>query len=735
MEKTNLAGRAGRWSARNWKKALFGWLAFALIAMVVGSAVGNVVKDSQAGGESGRAQKMLDQADFQGPPVENLLIQGQTLTVKDPGFHSTARDLADRLEQTKGVVQVRTPIGIGKPGGAVSKDRRSVLVVAEMNKQTMDADVVGVEAAVAQVQKAHPGLKLFEFGEASANREGDKAVSEDFRRAEYLSLPITLAIMLVAFGALVAASLPVVLAFSAVLAALGLSSMISHVLPASNITSPMVLLIGMAVGVDYSLFYLRREREERSNGLEPKPALLRTAATSGQAVLISGITVLIAMAGMLMLQNGTFSSIGVATMVVVAAAMVGSLTVLPALLSRLGDKVERGGIPLLRRNGKRSGDSRVWAAILRPVLRHPIVSVTGSVAVLLCLAIPALSMHKALPSMADMPPSFQTVKAYKAINAAFPGAQVPADVVIQAPDLRSPRATREIERLHRKAIASKQMFEPVQVRIDSRGTLASISVPLAGNGDNSASMRALATLRKDLIPATVGKIPGATVAVTGESAGDADFNAMVRARMPLVFVFVLGLAFVLLLVTFRSIVIPIKAIILNLLSVGASYGVLVACFQWGWGERLLGFESNGTIVSWVPVFLFVILFGLSMDYHVFILSRVKELVDRGVDTDTAVERAIRATAGTVTAAAVVMVAVFSIFAGLRMIEMKEPGLGLAAAVLIDATIIRGILLPSAMKLLGRWNWYLPRWLEWLPKTHFQRNEHLPASRALAPATD
>jgi RND superfamily putative drug exporter len=731
VKKTNLAGRAGSWSSRNWKKALFGWLAFALIVMVVGSAVGNAVKDDQGGGESARAQQMLDRADFTEPPAENLLIQSQTLTVKDPSFRATARDLTDRLERTRGVLRIQTPIGIGKPGGAVSEDGHSLLVLAQMNEKTMEEDVVGVEDAVARVQKAHPRMKLLEFGWASASREGDQAVAEDFHRAEFLSLPITLAIMLVAFGALVAASLPVVLAFSAVLAAIGLSSMISHLLPASNITSPMVLLIGMAVGVDYSLFYLRREREERAGGLEPRPALLRTAATSGQAVLISGVTVLIAMAGMLMLRDATFSSIGVATMVVVAAAMIGSLTVLPALLSRLGDKVEKGGIPGLRRNGKRSSDSRLWAAILRPVLAHPVVSALGSVAVLLCLAYPALSMHPSLPSMADMPPSFKTVKAYKAINEAFPGAQVPAEVVVEAPDLRSPAATEAIAELRRRAVASKQMFNPIEVRIDSNGTLASIEIPLAGNGDNGASMSALKTLRKDLIPATIGRIPGATVAVTGETAGDADFNSMVAARMPLVFAFVLGLAFLLLLVTFRSIVIPIKAIILNLLSVGASYGVLVAVFQWGWGESLLGFQSNGGIVSWVPVFLFVILFGLSMDYHVFILSRVKELVDRGVDTDAAVERAIRGTAGAVTAAAVVMVAVFSIFAGLRLIEMKEPGLGLAVAVLIDATIIRGILLPSAMKLLGRWNWYLPRWLEWLPEMRFERHEHRPRRELVA----
>ncbi len=369
------------------------------------------------------------------------------------------------------------------------------------------------------------------------------------------------------------------------------------------------------------------------------------------------------------------------------------------------------------------------------MLRHPLISVLGSVAVLLCLAIPALSLRTAIPSMVDLPASFQTVKAYKAINATFPGAQAPANVVIQAPNLHSAQAEAAIADLRRQAVASGKMFEPIDVRINSGGSFASIGVPLAGNGTDEASIAALSALRKDVIPATVGTIPGAAVAVTGETAGTNDFNAMIASRMPIVFSFVLGLAFLLLLVTFRSIVVPIKAIILNLLSVAASYGVLVAVFQWGWGDSLLGFQSSGTVVSWLPLFLFVILFGLSMDYHVFIISRIKELVDRGVETEQAVERSILSTAGTVTAAAVVMVAVFGIFAGLRLIEMKEAGFGLAVAILIDATIIRGVLLPSAMKLLGRWNWYLPRWLEWLPSTRFGRHEQPAAGRTLAPALD
>jgi uncharacterized membrane protein YdfJ with MMPL/SSD domain len=735
MKRTNLAGRAGSWSARNWKKALFGWLAFALLAIVVGSAVGTKTSNQTAPGETARAEKILKDANFTEPPVETVLFESSKLKVGDASFRAAVRDLVQRVSAQPAVTRVRTPIGLGQPGGAVAANRRSLLMSIQLVKNAGDKQVAPVEASVQTVRRSHPALRIAEFGGLSADRELNKATSQDFQRAELLSLPVTLVIMLFAFGALVAAGLPVVLAFSAVLAAIGLNAVSSHWFPSADVTGSVVLLIGMAVGVDYSLFYLRREREERATGLEARAALLRTAATSGQAVLVSGVTVLIAMGGMLLARNVAFRSMGIGTMIVVAAAVVGSLTVLPALLSRLGDKVEKGRIPVLHRYARRSGDSRLWSAILRPVLAHPLVAALGSVAVLLTLATPALSMRTALPSVADLPKQFQTVKAYDQINTAFPGAQVPATVVVKAPNLRMPEAQRAITALRRRALISGRMFEPISVRINGNGTVAAIDVPLAGSGTNDASKAALSQLRKQLIPATVGALPGATVAVTGETAATTDFNAQIKQRMPYVFVFVLGLAFVLLLVTFRSLVIPVKAIILNLLSVAASYGVLVAVFQWGWFHTFLGFRSSGAIVSWLPMFLFVILFGLSMDYHVFILSRVKELVDRGIPTEEAVSRSIVATAGTVTAAAIVMVAVFSIFAGLRMIELKEAGFGLAVAILIDATIIRGVLLPSAMKLLGEWNWYLPRWLGWLPSMRFERHEPRGSKREPAPAID
>jgi len=323
-------------------------------------------------------------------------------------------------------------------------------------------------------------------------------------------------------------------------------------------------------------------------------------------------------------------------------------------------------------------------------------------------------MHTKLPSFTDMPRELPIVKTYKAVVAAFPGAPTPADVVVHAADVRAPAVSTAIRRLERAAVASGQMFQPIQVRVSPDRTVADIEIPLAGNGDDGASLAALHTLRSTLLPATLGKVAGADYAVAGQTAGTHDFNELMKARMQYVLLFVLALAFMLLLATFRSVVIPLTAIALNLLSVGAAYGILVLIFQHTWAQGVLQFTSDGTITSWLPMFMFVVLFGLSMDYHVFILSRIKELRDGGASTEEAVSRGIRRTAGTVTSAAIIMVAVFAIFGTLRLIQMKQLGVGLGAAVLIDATVIRGVLLPAAMKLLGEWNWYMPRWLEWVP---------------------
>jgi RND superfamily putative drug exporter len=712
----NLAARAAGWSAAHWKRATLGWLGFAAAAIVLGTAAGSVAvsQADSASGEAATAEHILAHAGFKRPATESVLVQSATETSKDSGFSVVVGEVIKAVSAFKNVTTVQNPL---LSATQVSKDGHSALVQFDIEGDQDKAKdhVQPILDAVANVQKTYPAYRVEEFGFASANHVIQDTFNTDLQRAEVLSIPITLVILVLAFGALVAAGIPVLLAFSAVLAAIGLSELISHVIPTSDVTKSVIVLAGMAVGVDYSLFYLRREREERASGREPHDALLRAAGTSGQAVLISGVTVLIAVAGMLFAGNSVFTSIGLGTIVVVFVAVVGSLSVLPALLHKLGDRVEKGRIPFLGRARRPSGEPRFWSAVLRPVLRHPVIAMVGSAAALAALAIPVLGMHTKLPSFTDLPKSLPIVGTFNRVQQAFPGSQTPAEVVVKGTNVTEKVYTDAYVEFRKNALATGELFQPFHVFVSPDKTVARVEFAIAGNGDNDASERALSTLRQEVIPPIVAHMPaGSKVAVTGETAGTHDFNELMKQRAPLVFVFVLGLAFVLLLLTFRSIVIPIKAIVLNLLSVGAAYGILIMVFQWGHLEGLLSFRSNGAITSWLPLFLFVILFGLSMDYHVFILSRVKELVDRGLPTEQAVEQGIKTTAGTVTSAAIVMVAVFAIFGSLRELDLKQMGFGLAVAVLIDATVIRAVLLPATMKVLGEWNWYLPKWLEWLP---------------------
>jgi RND superfamily putative drug exporter len=739
QSRQNLAARAGRWSALHWKTATGLWIAFVIVAVVLGRAAGtHKLSDSEQGtGDTAKAEAILQSAGFKTPAAENVLVRSSSLNSDDPAFRATVAAVAARLRTLPQITHLRA-----SGSGLVSKDGHAQLVQFEMKGDLDKADkhVQPVLDAVAALQASHPSFTVSEFGFASANKELNDTIGKDFQKAETLSLPITFLILLFAFGAFVAAGVPVLLAFTAVLASIGLSQLVSHLAHASDSTQSVMLLMGMAVGVDYSLFYLKREREERAAGFEGHEGLFRAAATSGQAVLISGITVLIAMAGMLFAGSKIFTSIGIGAMLVVFAALVGSLTVLPALLGRLGDRIELGvrqvlaagllkivpGRPralvwlretptLLKKAKGERQESRIWASVVGRSMRFPAIAALLSAGVLVLLAWPAFSMHTKLLSFGDLPHTLPIVKTYEQIQTAFPGSPAPAHVVVRGENVTTPAYRRAFAALERRALATGQVHEPIEVAVNADRTVARINLPLAGNGEDAAAYHALNVVRKQVIPPVLSTLPAGTQAlVTGDTAGSYDFNQTMKHRIWFVFAFVLGLAFLLLLLTFRSIVIPVKAIVLNLLSVGAAYGVLVWIFQRGHLEGVLNFRSNGGIVTWLPLFLFTVLFGLSMDYHVFILSRVKELVDRGVPTAEAVERGIRTTASTVTSAAAVMIAVFAIFATLSTLDIKQMGVGLAVAVLLDATLIRGVLLPAAMKVLGDWNWYLPSWLEWLP---------------------
>ena len=720
----SIAARAGSWSARHRALAILMWLAFVFGAVLLGGAVGTTkIEDEDLGvGESKRAEQAVADA-FPENAQETVLVQtgGAGPTVEDGEFRAVVDDVVRRLNATDNVVDVENPYFAGNEGG-LSQDGHSALVGFEIPDPGEDADVAVEDlveaplATIAGLNAAHPGFAIGQFGDASANKQVNEAIEDDFRQAEVTSVPITLVILLLAFAALVAALLPLMLAITAVAAAIALLGPLSLIWPLDETATSIILLVGLAVGVDYSMFYLRREREERASGRESRAALEAAAATSGRAVLVSGMTVAIAMAGMFLAGAATFTSFAVGTITVVVIAVGGSLTVLPAVLSALGDRVNRGKVPFLRPPEERvTRESRAWAAVLDRVLRHPLIATALSTTVLLVLASPVLSLKLAVPGFESLPQDLGVVKTYDAIQRAFPGNQIPAQVVIERGEASNVEMTIAVHNLRLAVERDEHFAPPAVVEFSSDRSTAVVDVPVLGDGDDAASYAALAALREDIVPATVGEHPALEANVAGYTAASKDFNDLMEARVPVVFAFVLALAFVLLLTTFRSIVIPIKAILLNLLSVGAAYGVVVWIFQEGHLESLLGFESSGAVISWLPLFLFVLLFGLSMDYHVFIISRIRELYDRGLSTEEAVARGIKHTASVVTAAAVVMIAVFAIFATLSSVVFKQFGVGLAVAVLIDATIIRGVLLPATMTLLGDWNWYLPRWLRWLPR--------------------
>ncbi|MGY1724490.1 MMPL family transporter [Blastococcus sp. SYSU DS0533] len=714
----NLAGRVGRWSARHRKTAVLGWLAVVLAAVAVGASVpqAQLTSAEQTLGEPARAQQILADNGWEEPASEMVLVQREA-DVPEAAATAALTDLVDELRATPEVTNLVSPLD-GAP--LVSADGRSALVTFDLAGDPDDAAdrIPPVQAAVAAVAAAHDDVRVEQFGGTSADLALSETLDADFQRAELLSIPITLAVLLLTFGALVAAVLPLVFALTAFVGALGLLSLTSQIWHVDQTAQIVMLLIGLAVGVDYSLFYLKREREERAKGAGPVDALDIAAATSGHSVLISGITVMVAMAGMFLTGFSVFTGVASATILVVACSVLGSLTVLPAMMAWLGDRVEKGRLPFLRR--RREGrPGRFWPVVLGAVLRRPLVAAVLAGGALVGLAVPAASMDLRAEGVQDLPQDLAVIQTYNRITEAFPGGPSPAEVVIEAPDVAAPQVQSGIAELRERALASGQMNEPIAVEANEAGTVAVVSVPLVGDGEEVASRDALATLADVLVPATVGSLEDVTAVVSGGTAYSVAFDELMAERTPWVFGFVLVLAFLLLLVSFRSVTVAVTAIVLNLLSVAAAYGVMVLVFQEGLGAGLIGLDGTSAIVNWIPLFLFVILFGLSMDYHVFILSRIREARDRGLATRDAVAQGITASAGVVTSAAVIMVFVFLTFVTLSMTSMKQIGLGLAVAVLLDATVVRALLLPAVMQLLGERNWYLPRWLAWLPSVRHE----------------
>jgi len=708
--------RIGRWSAAHPWRALTVWFVFVVACLALGAKTGTQTLSDGAVGESARGNALIDQQGLWEPPREYAYLHSNVLLSSDPGFAAAIRD-------TK-----RSMAALGLPvTETTSADRHSVLVSVVPGQPANPAQVrrliaglTGVPAALGAVARAHPGLTIAETGDSSASRAQDRIVNGDLHRVELLAIPVTLVVLLLAFGSVVAAVVPLLLGLTAVAAGLGLLGPISHLFPVQDSAKTVILLIGLAVGVDYSLFYVARSRQERQAGAAQRQALETTSRTSGRTVVISGSIVALAIAGMFVPGLKVLNGIAAGTIAVIVSAVAGSVTVLPAILALLGPKIDAGRVRLpgrVRRPGRRRGPGEPRRpSPSGPVLSRPLAAAGLAAAVLLVLAYPALSLRMAQPSpIALTAPDDPVLQTLAAVQDTFPGAGEPAYVAVQAPAAERGMLAGEFARLEGLAAADRIAHRSFQLTWNGDHTSAVLSLPLTGNGANPASRQAVQALRHALIPHTVGRVAGAEAYVTGVTAQDVDFTSQIRGSLPYAIAFVLVLAFCLLMIAFRSVIVPLTAVVLNLLSVAAAYGVLVLVFQHRWAEPILHFRSNGTITSWLPLFLFVILFGLSMDYHVFILSRIKEAAVGGELIQQAIRLSLRRTAWVITAAALVMVCVFALFGTLASLDLKQAGVGLAVAVLIDATVVRCVLLPATMAVLGELNWYLPRWLDWLPR--------------------
>jgi RND superfamily putative drug exporter len=711
--------RIACWSAKYRKTAVAIWLLLMAAAFVCGQLVTSAGVQQYDPGQAGRGEKVLTQLGVVTPPAESVLIQpraGERRLEHDTAAQvkRVASDVVAALEALPGAADdIHVPFG--QSGRRLGTGDRAALVTFDVAGPNANADstVLIDLAAVHKIQVAHPDLLVREAGSASTDRVANALLSHDFRQSEWTSIPLTLILLLIVFGALIAAGIPVVLAATAVITSVSLLTIASQWLPVGTGTSELILVIGMAVGVDYSLFYLRREREERAAGRPEDQVVRIAAATSGKAIVVSGLTVMVSLAGLFLTGIDVFTGIAVGTMMVVGVTVIGSLTFLPALLSWLGPWADRGRLPHLGHRRHQPKPSRIWGGLAGRVVRRPLVYGGVAVVALLALGAPALGMRIASPAI-DLPSNLGVVQVLSDIQHEFPGRPAPADVVISGSGLHSQAMATALTRLRGDATASGPIREPISVTQVAGGRALVVQVPLAGNGSGKVSDAALLTLQDRVLPATVGTVPGASFAVTGNTAANYDFASTLDHRTPIVFAVVALLAFLLLMSAFRSVTIPIVSILLNLLSVGGAYGLVTLIFQDGHLQSLLGFTSFGALVPWVPLFTFVLLFGLSMDYHVFILSRIRELWAGGASAKDSIVSGIGRSAGTVTSAAVIMVAVFSLFATLSMIDVKMLGVGLAAAVLIDATIVRGIVLPACLALLGERAWYLPSWLSWLP---------------------
>jgi RND superfamily putative drug exporter len=694
----HLAQRSARWSATHPWRAIGLWLLLVATAAAVAAVVPtrSVTDSDYWKGESGRAARWVAEAGLDEPDAEQVLVTADRGSLDHADARQAGAALADGARAIDGVAKVEGPVW--------SPDRSALLVSVRLARDQAGTSATATELTelATAVGSAHLGLEIRHAGDLTLDDAIDEQVADDLSSAETTSLPVTLLLMLLAFGALVAAGIPVLLAVSSVVATTGIMAVVSHVVPAEPTVGSMIVLIGMAVGVDYSLFYLKREREERARGLPTTDAVLVAAATSGHSILVSGGAVVVSMAGLYLVGDVTFSSLATGAILVVAVAVLGSVTVLPALLSRLGRWADRPRVPLLWRLTRRIGRGGVSGRLLGPVTRRPVAALVVSGTVVAALAAPALGMRLQGSSLETLPASIPEVQTIRDVADAFPSQGSELAVVVKGDPVRRTETETALHALSADAVASGFAAgdgQPVRTSADGTVSVLTMSLPYAPS--DPAAAEALDRVRDDLAPA---HLAGLRWAVGGEVADSVDQSRHLGGAIPLVVGAVLLLTMLIIGLTFRSGVLAVVTTVLNLASVGLAFGVLTLVFQDGWFEDALGFSSPGFVIDWLPLFVFVVLVGLSMDYHVFVLSRVQENLRIGMPHRLAVEWGVRDTAGVVTSAAAVMVSVFAIFATLSMLEMKTLGVGLSVAILADATLIRVVMLPAILVLLGRRAW-------------------------------
>ncbi len=692
-------------------------LAMFLNATLLGSATTTEFRFTNGVDSQAALDLLEDRLRGPRPMAEMLIIQSETLTVDDPAFQAKAESVFDEiLALGPDVIKFGQNFYREADESLVSDDRRTTIMPLVMTGE-LDEATSNIDEVLDIVKSANgaDGFSVLIVGDISVPFESNELGQKDIEKGESIGVPVALLILLLLFGAVLAALLPLGLAFVSIIVALGATAVIGQYVDLIFFVTLMISMIGLAVGIDYSLIIVSRFREELGRGLNKHEAVIRAGATAGRTVFFSGVTVVVALSGMLIIPASVFQGLGIGAILVVIAAVTASLTLLPAILTVLGTKVNALRLPFIGRKLANRSDTDhkgFWEFVTRNVMRYPIISLVVVAGLMLTVSASYFDLETGFNGV-DTLPDTQTKDAFFILEEEFSfGVVSPAEIVIDG-TIDTPGVQAAIAELQASIAADSSFAGQTRLEINEPGDLALLSVPIPGEPNGPIALDALSKLRDQYIPAAFAGVD-ADVMVGGVTAFSADFYDIADTYRPIVFVFVLGFSFVLLMVVFRSIVIPIKAILMNLLSVGTAYGLMVLVFQKGVGADLLGFQETPIIDAWIPLFLFSILFGLSMDYHVFLLSRIRERYDQTHDNTDAVVHGLRSTAGLITGAALIMVAVFGGFAAGETLGNQQVGFGLATAIFLDATLVRSILVPASMKLLGNWNWYLPSWLHWLP---------------------